>query len=71
MSESAVWRKFFAACGEYAVILKFYECERVVDIEELYQAFKARMRDEPPITREERIAQLRAEIDWLLAGGDD
>lgn len=40
------WEDFFARHGDYALVVKFYECERSFSLEEMYQAFKERLEAE-------------------------
>lgn len=37
------WEKFFEQMDEYELKAIFYECSRNFTVEDLYQAFKARM----------------------------
>lgn len=37
------WQELFEHYREYCVHMGFYECEGAVELEELYQHFKARM----------------------------
>ena len=41
------WQDFFDTHKDYLVELRFYECARSFTLEELYQAFKSRLGDEP------------------------
>ena len=40
------WQKFFKSNGEYVVKASYYECDADFTVEDLYQAFKARMQQE-------------------------
>jgi hypothetical protein len=47
------WRDFFDRHEDYRVETYFYECRGDFTMEELYQAFKARLEHEREIEREE------------------
>lgn len=43
MNRCTDWSEFFERHRDYTVMAGFYECRRDFSLEELYQAFKARM----------------------------
>lgn len=40
------WQEFFEKHRDYSVLASFYECKRDFSLEDLYQAFKARLRED-------------------------
>ncbi|MFP3638128.1 hypothetical protein [Paraburkholderia sp. SIMBA_054] len=40
------WEEFFEMYGDYAVTLRYYEVTQTTNLEQIYQAFKARLRAE-------------------------
>ena len=46
MSKKTNWEEFFERHRDYTVMAGFYECRRDFSLEELYQAFKARLQAE-------------------------
>jgi hypothetical protein len=46
MTQPADWEEFFKRFGDWRVMLGFYEMRESVSVEEMYQAFKARLRAE-------------------------
>jgi hypothetical protein len=40
------WQEFFEKLEDYEAKFKFYECDRGVTAEQLYQAFRGRLLDE-------------------------